>query len=288
MRATARTCTRAGLGGNPIPGTLTAGTLTPSTDVTDPPDPGSGEGDGLGVGVGGSEGSGVGLGDGSDGLGVGTGEGDGDGLGEGEGDGAGAGAGTGTGAGAGAEIVNVTSICAASYVGVAAADTRTRHEPAATKLNDPAVSSHKHPVDPESSTEYDNTPSPLVVADTGVTDPADNSSDVVGDHDSTWVAFDTLNVAETDPAAYRDVARVEAVTVHEPAPAYDREPVVSSHVHPVDPALVTAYVIGPSPVVDAEAGVTVAAGNDNAVMGAHDMVGVAKPMLMGVVSESSR
>lgn len=61
-------------------------------------------------------------------------------------------------------------------------------------------------------------PSPLVVAAGGVTVAPGVRSDVVGDHDTTCVPNDTMNVADTDPAAYRDVARDEAVTVHEPTP----------------------------------------------------------------------
>lgn len=62
------------------------------------------------------------------------------------------------------------------------------------------MSSHEHPVVPESSTEYDNTPSPLVAAATGVTDPTDNNNDVTGDHDTTCVALEITNVAAVDPA----------------------------------------------------------------------------------------
>ena len=51
---------------------------------------------------------------------------------------------------------------------------------------------------------------------------------------------------------------------------------MSSQLHPVVPGLVTAYEITPSPVVEAAAGVTVAAGRDSAVDGAHDIVGVAR------------
>ena len=44
-------------------------------------------------------------------------------------------------------------------------------------------------------------PSPLVVAAGGVTVAPGVRSDVVGDHDTTCVPNDTMNVADTDPAA---------------------------------------------------------------------------------------
>lgn len=80
------------------------------------------------------------------------------------------------------------------------------------------MSSHVHPVVPESPTEYEMSPSPVVVAGAGVTVAAGSLNDVVGDQDTTWAAFDTTNVADTEPAAYRPVAKVDAVTVHDPVP----------------------------------------------------------------------
>ena len=76
---------------------------------------------------------------------------------------------------------------------------------------------------------------------------------VVGDHENVGVAVVIVIAVDVVPCAYPVVAAAVAITVQVPAAEYvnvgDEE---SANAQPVPPALLTEYVIAPSPEVDPE------------------------------------
>jgi DNA-directed RNA polymerase subunit K/omega len=160
------------------------------------------------------------------------------------------------------------------YELVVAAVARTRQLPAPVNVKTAVDEFTVQPVEPALVTEYVSAPLPEVEAKTeGVFGESAVDNAVVGDHETVWADKATVNVTALKLVEYELVVAAVARTTQLPAPVNVKTAVDEFTVQPVEPALVTEYVITPLPEVEAKIeGVFGESAVDNAVVGDHETV----------------